>query len=35
MRTAWVTRIEFEDRVRAGEITDAQSIAAYAMLMLR
>jgi 8-oxo-dGTP pyrophosphatase MutT (NUDIX family) len=34
MRAAWVTRAEFEDRVRAGEITDAQSIAAYALLML-
>ena len=34
MRTAWVTRTEFEDGVRAGGITDAQSIAAYAMLML-
>ncbi len=34
MRAAWVTRSAFEDRVRAGEITDAQSIAAYAMLML-
>ncbi|MEJ2868734.1 NUDIX hydrolase [Actinomycetospora sp. OC33-EN08] len=34
MRAAWVTRAEFEDRVRAGEITDAQSIAAYALLLL-
>jgi 8-oxo-dGDP phosphatase len=34
MRTAWLPRREFEDRVRAGAITDAQSIAAYAMLML-
>jgi 8-oxo-dGTP pyrophosphatase MutT (NUDIX family) len=34
MRAAWVSRAEFEDMVRAGEITDAQSIAAYAMLML-
>ncbi|MDL5157067.1 NUDIX domain-containing protein [Actinomycetospora termitidis] len=34
MRAAWVTRGEFEDRVRAGEITDAQSIAAYALLLL-
>lgn len=35
MRLAWVTRAEFERRVRAGEITDAQSIAAYALLLLR
>jgi 8-oxo-dGDP phosphatase len=34
MRTAWVTRSEFEQRVRDGEITDAQSIAAYAMLLI-
>lgn len=35
MRLAWMTRAEFERRVRAGEITDAQSIAAYALLLLR
>lgn len=35
MRSAWVTRTEFEARARAGEITDAQSLAAYALLMLR
>jgi 8-oxo-dGDP phosphatase len=35
MRLAWVTRSEFERRVRDGEITDAQSIAAYALLLLR
>jgi 8-oxo-dGTP pyrophosphatase MutT (NUDIX family) len=35
MRFAWVTRAEFEDRVRAGEITDAQTLAAYALLLLR
>jgi 8-oxo-dGTP pyrophosphatase MutT (NUDIX family) len=35
MRTAWVTRAEFEDRVRTGDITDAQTLAAYALLMLR
>jgi 8-oxo-dGTP pyrophosphatase MutT (NUDIX family) len=35
MRLAWVTRAEFERRVRDGEITDAQSIAAYAFLLLR
>ncbi|GAA4845269.1 NUDIX hydrolase [Actinomycetospora corticicola] len=34
MRAAWVTRAEFEDRVRTGEITDAQSIAAYGLLLL-
>jgi 8-oxo-dGDP phosphatase len=34
MRAAWVRRTEFEDMVRAGEITDAQSIAAYALLLL-
>lgn len=34
MRSAWVSRPEFEDMVRAGEITDAQTIAAYALLML-
>ncbi|GAA4893410.1 NUDIX hydrolase [Actinomycetospora straminea] len=35
MRFAWVTRAEFEDRVRSGEITDAQTLAAYALLLLR
>jgi 8-oxo-dGDP phosphatase len=35
MRFAWVTRTEFERRARAGELTDAQSLAAYALLMLR
>lgn len=34
MRTAWFTRTEFERAVAAGEITDAQSIAAYAQLLL-
>jgi len=34
MRFAWVTRADFEKRVRAGEITDAQTLAAYALLML-
>ncbi|MCD2189258.1 NUDIX domain-containing protein [Actinomycetospora soli] len=34
MRAAWFSRHEFEDMVRAGEITDAQSIAAYALLLL-
>ncbi|PVZ14709.1 8-oxo-dGTP pyrophosphatase MutT (NUDIX family) [Actinomycetospora cinnamomea] len=35
MRFAWLTRDEFEHRARCGEITDAQSLAAYALLMLR
>ncbi|WP_285656201.1 NUDIX hydrolase [Actinomycetospora sp. NBRC 106375] len=35
MRFAWVPRAEFEARARAGEITDAQTLAAYALLMLR
>lgn len=34
MRFAWVPRSEFEARVRAGEITDAQTLAAYALLLL-
>jgi 8-oxo-dGTP pyrophosphatase MutT (NUDIX family) len=35
MRTAWFTRTEFERLVTTGEITDAQSIAAYTLLLLR
>ncbi|MHC1560157.1 NUDIX domain-containing protein [Actinomycetospora sp. C-140] len=35
MRFAWVSRAEFEARARGGEITDAQTLAAYALLMLR
>ena len=35
MRFAWVPRAEFEDRARAGELTNAQTLAAYALLMLR
>lgn len=35
MRTAWFTRAEFEKMIAAGEVTDAQSIAAYALLLLR
>lgn len=35
MRFAWLSRAEFEERARAGEITDAQTLAAYALLMLR
>jgi 8-oxo-dGDP phosphatase len=34
MRTAWVTRSRFEEMVRAGEVTDAQSIAAWTLLRL-
>jgi len=35
MRTAAFTRPEFEAMITRGEITDAQSIAAYALLLLR
>lgn len=35
MRFAWVARREFEEMVRGGEVTDAQSIAAYALALLR
>ena len=34
MRSAWVSRADFERRVRDGEITDAQSLAAYTLLRL-
>ncbi|MEV4315787.1 NUDIX hydrolase [Actinocrispum sp. NPDC049592] len=34
MRTAWFDRAEFEKMIRASEITDAQSVAAYGMLLL-
>ena len=34
MEFAWTTPREFEARVRAGEITDAQSIAAWAMVQM-
>jgi 8-oxo-dGDP phosphatase len=34
MRFAWVSRADFEARARAGEITDSQSLAAYALLLL-
>lgn len=34
MRTAWFTRSEFEKMISRGEITDAQSVAAYAQLLL-
>ena len=35
MRTAWFTRPEFENMAARGDITDAQSLAAYALLLLR
>ncbi|MCX2930742.1 NUDIX hydrolase [Mycobacterium sp. CVI_P3] len=35
MHFAWFERSRFEDMVRSGEITDAQSIAAYGLLLLR
>jgi 8-oxo-dGDP phosphatase len=34
MRTAWFTVAEFEQMVRAGEVADSQSLAAYALLQL-
>ncbi|HVV08627.1 MAG TPA: NUDIX hydrolase [Amycolatopsis sp.] len=34
MRTGWFTRAEFEKLVARAEITDAQSIAAYTLLLL-
>jgi 8-oxo-dGTP pyrophosphatase MutT (NUDIX family) len=34
MRTRWFTRVEFEAMAVAGEITDAQSLAAYTLLQL-
>ncbi|GHF15556.1 ADP-ribose pyrophosphatase [Amycolatopsis deserti] len=34
MRTAWFSRDEFEKMIARGEITDAQSIAAYGLLLL-
>lgn len=34
MRAAWFERAKFEAMITAGEITDAQSIAAYAQLQL-
>lgn len=34
MRSAWFTRDQVEAMIRAGEITDAQSVAAYAQLLL-
>jgi 8-oxo-dGDP phosphatase len=34
LRSAWFTRREVEQMIRAGEITDSQSIAAWALLLL-
>lgn len=34
MRTAWFNRDEFEKMIAAGDITDAQSIAAYTLFLL-
>jgi len=34
MTTAWFAREEFEKMIRAGEITDAQSLAAWTLLLL-
>ncbi|GAA2778506.1 NUDIX hydrolase [Saccharopolyspora taberi] len=34
MRTAWFTRAQFERMIADGEVTDAQSLAAYARLLL-
>lgn len=34
MCAGWVTRPEFEDMIRSGRVSDAQSIAAYGMLLL-
>ena len=34
MRTAWFTRAELEAMIVAGEVSDAQSLAAYTLLLL-
>lgn len=34
MHSAWFTRAEVEDMMRGGDITDAQSVAAWALLLL-
>ncbi|MER7010008.1 NUDIX hydrolase [Saccharopolyspora sp. NPDC000359] len=34
MRTAWFPRVEFEKMIATSEITDAQTIAAYTLLLL-
>ncbi|BDB43878.1 ADP-ribose pyrophosphatase [Mycobacterium kiyosense] len=35
MRSAWFSRTRFEEMIRDGVITDAQSIAAYGLLLMR
>ena len=35
MRSAWFSRARFEEMISSGELTDAQSVAAYALLVLR
>lgn len=35
MRSAWFTVAEFDAMIRSGEVTDAQSLAAYLLLRLR
>jgi len=35
MRTGWFSRAEFENMVARSEITDAQTLAAYTVLLLR
>jgi 8-oxo-dGTP pyrophosphatase MutT (NUDIX family) len=35
MRTAWFERDEFEKMIASGDITDAQTLAAYTLLLLR
>jgi 8-oxo-dGTP pyrophosphatase MutT (NUDIX family) len=34
MHSAWFTRAQMEDMIRNGDITDAQSVAAFGLLML-
>ncbi|HEY0640698.1 MAG TPA: NUDIX hydrolase [Pseudonocardiaceae bacterium] len=34
MRSAWFTRAEFESMIAAGTVSDAQTLAAYAILLL-
>jgi 8-oxo-dGTP pyrophosphatase MutT (NUDIX family) len=35
MRTAWFTRARLESMISSSEVTDAQSVAAYGLLLLR
>ena len=35
MRSAWFARTRLEKMITSGEVTDAQSVAAYALLLLR